>query len=222
MALLKVRPRRPAAPPTPAAPGGWGTAVPTAVPQDTGRGVRVTWWFTISSIVFYGTVISVTSGLFMLAGGQYGLQLLDIVIIVLVLSAAAALIRYSWFFRPGLGGGLPPRAYTLWLVVPATALYVLGTVQPHTLSIAALPLWLATNAIAIVVPRTLRVRVLLVGLAAVALHVMLGLLLGLTPAGAFWENAGVSTFVVYVLITPVLYVALRRGNLVVGHRRPAR
>ena len=159
-----------------------GTTAATASVPEAGRGVRATWRYTISSIVFYGIFISAVNTLFMLSGGQYGLQFLDVVIIVLAVAAVAALTRYCWFFRSGLGGGLPERKYTLWLLLPPAALWFLGLLQPHTLWVAALPLWFAANALAVVVRPPSRRRVFAVALAALVLHGMLGILLG-TPAG---------------------------------------
>ncbi|MHA7210686.1 sensor histidine kinase [Arthrobacter sp. MDT1-65] len=177
-----------------------------AGPSETGRGVRATWRYTIGSIVFYIVFIGAVDTLFLLSGGDYGLQLLDVTIIVLAAVAVAALVRYCWFFRRGLGGGLPARKYTVWLLLPAAGLWFLGLLQPHTLWVAAMPLWFAANAIAVVVARRARWWVLAVALAALVLHGLLGLLLGTEVGGTAVDEGGLVSVGVWALMTPLLFV----------------
>ncbi|WP_307086441.1 sensor histidine kinase [Arthrobacter agilis] len=183
-------------------PGAAGTA---PVPE-TGRGVRATWRYTIASIVFYGILISAVNTLFMLSGGDYGLQFLDIVLIVLAVVAVIALTRYGWFFRSGLGGGLPERGYTLWLLLPPAGLWFLGLLQSHTLWVAALPLWFAANALAVVLGRRARWWVLGAALAALVLHGMLGILLGTPAGGPVSDAGGLFSVGLWALMTPLLFL----------------
>ncbi len=182
------------------------TAAGSAPVLEAGRGVRVTWRYTISSIVFYGIFISAVDTLFMLSGGEYGLQFLDVVLIALAVVSVAAMTRYCWFFRSGLGGGLPERKYTLWLLLPPAALWFLGLLQPHTLWVAALPLWFAANALAVVVGRRTRWWVFASALTALVLHGLLGNLLGTPAGGPAVDSGGLFSIGIWALMTPVLFV----------------
>ncbi|WP_104181994.1 sensor histidine kinase [Arthrobacter sp. B0490] len=177
-----------------------------AGPPETGRGVRATWRYTIGSIVFYSVFIGAVDTLFMLSGGDYGLQLLDVTIILLAAVAVAALVRYCWFFRTGLGGGLPARKYTVWLLLPAAGLWLIGLLQSHTLWVAAVPLWFAANAIVVVVARRARWWVLAGALAALVLHGMLGMLLGTELGGPAVDEGGLVSVGLWALMTPLLFV----------------
>ena len=182
------------------------TAADAAPGAETGRGVRATWRYTVGSIVFYSIFISIMGTLFMLGGGDYGLQALDIVIIALAVASVAALTRYCWFFRGGLGGGLPERKYTLWLLLPPAGLWFLGLAQPHTLWVAGMPLWFAANALAVVVGRRARWYVLAAALAALVLHGLLGALLG-TGVGGFADDGSFFAMGLWAVMTPLLFVA---------------
>ncbi|MUK01446.1 histidine kinase [Vibrio cholerae] len=183
------------------------TTAPDRVASEPGRGVRATWRYTVASIVLYCLFVNAISTLLMLGDGEYGMQLFDVVILALAVASTAALIRYCWFFRSGLGGGLPERRYTLCLLVPSAALWVLGLAQPHTVWIGALPLWFACNALAVVVRRRIRWWVTGAGLVLLVVHGPLGLLLGHSLGGPFWDNGGVVSVAVWVLMTPLLFVA---------------
>ncbi|MPY11644.1 histidine kinase [Arthrobacter sp. KR32] len=189
-------------------PSDEGTdAVDAVTPAlEAGRGVRATWRYTIASIVFYVVVVSLVNTLLLLSGGAYGLQFLDVALILLAVTSLAALVRYCWFFRNGLGGGLPARTYTLWLLLPAGVLYVLGLLQSHTLWVAALPLWFAANAVAVVVPRRERTWVLALTVPALVLHGMLGMLLGNSGQSAVADTGGFASVALWALMTPLLFV----------------
>ncbi|WP_181033591.1 sensor histidine kinase [Arthrobacter sp. SX1312] len=179
----------------------------TTEQPEPGRGVRATWRYTVGTIAAYGLFVTAVSTLVMLGGGEYGMQLPDLVILVLALTSAASLVRYCWFFRRGLGGGLPARHYTLWLLLPGGALWFIGLGQPHTLWVGAVPLWLACNALAVVVGRRPRWWILGVGLVVLLVHGPLGLLLGHTVGGPSWEGGAVASLAVWALMTPMLFVA---------------
>ncbi|BBE21591.1 hypothetical protein MN0502_04740 [Arthrobacter sp. MN05-02] len=202
---MAIFPARPSTQDVAAAPQQVAPDRPAA--SDAGRGVRATWRYTVGSIVAYCLFVSAISTLLMLGGGEYGLQALDIGILALAVASAAALVRYCWFFRSGLGAGLPARRYNLWLLVPSAALWFLGLAQPHTVCVAALPLWFACNALSVVVSRRKRPWVLVAGFATLLVHVPLGILLGHTLAGPFWENGGVFSVALWSLMTPLLFVA---------------
>jgi two-component system sensor histidine kinase DesK len=200
MVLFKASPRD-GDPDRPGSPAAGTVPVPEA-----GRGVRATWRYSVSSIVVYVVFVSAVNALFMLSGGEYGLQLLDVVLIALAVVSVAALTRYCWFFRSGLGGGLPERKYTLWLLLPPAGLWFLGLVQPHTLWVAALPLWFAANALAVVVDRRTRWSMVAMAFAALVLHGMLGILLGTPAGGPAADTGGLFSLGVWALMTPLLFV----------------
>lgn len=195
MELLKALPGLRARTPT-ADPG-------TAPVPETGSGVRATWRFTIGSIVFYDVFLAILTTLFMLEAD--GLQPVDIVIIVLAVMSVVTLVRYCWFFKRGVGGGLPELKYTLWLLLPAAALWFLGLLQSHTLWVAALPVWFAANAVAVVVRRPARWWVFAAGFAALVLHGMVGLLLG--NAVAVDDVARLISVGIWALLTPLVFVS---------------
>lgn len=183
-----------------------GTA-PDRAASEAGRGVRATWRYTVGSIVLYCVFVNGISTLLMLGSGEPGWQLLDGVVLALAVASTTALIRYCWFFRGGLGAGLPGRRYTLWLLIPSAALWVLGLAQDHTVWIGALPLWFACNALAVVVSRRRRWWVTGVGLVLLIVHGPLGLMLGHTMSGPFWDEGGMISVALWALMTPLLFVA---------------
>lgn len=203
MVLLKVLPDRLRPDRT---PGSERRPAPGTVPE-TGRGVRATWRYTVVSIAVYCVFVSLVSTLLMLDGGEYGLQLLDIVIIALALASTVALVRYCWFFRSGLGRGLPERRYTLWLLVPGAGLWFLGLAQPHSVWVGALPLWFACNALCVVVDRSRRWWVMGAGFVVLLVHGPLGILLGHALGGRFWEAGGAVSMAFYALLTPAIFLA---------------
>ncbi|WP_434995231.1 sensor histidine kinase [Arthrobacter sp. Ld5] len=177
-----------------------------AVPEM-GRGVRATWRYTVGTTAAWALFMSTIATLLMLDAGQDGTQVLDLVILLLASASAVALMRYCWFFRTGLGGGLPARHYSLGLLLPAGVLWFVGLAEAHTLWVAAVPLWLACNAVAVVVDRRARWAILGVGLAVLLAHGPLGLLLGQSIGGSSWEGGPVYALAVWALMTPALFVA---------------
>lgn len=178
----------------------------TAVPEM-GRGVRATWRYTVVTIAVWGLFVDAVAGLMLLSGGRDGMQPLDVVTLVLVTASAVALVRYCWFFKTGLGGGLPVRRYTLGLLLPAGALWFVGLAQAHTLWVAAVPLWLACNALAVVVGRRARWWILGVGLVVLLVHGPLALLLGQSIGGSPGEDGSLAALAIWALMSPALFVA---------------
>ncbi|MBG6226511.1 two-component system sensor histidine kinase DesK [Arthrobacter sp. CAN_A2] len=174
---------------------------------EIGRGVRATWRYTVVTIAVWGVFVNAVATFVLLGGAGYGMQPLDLVILVLVTASTASLVRYCWFFKSGLGGGLPARPYTLGLLLPAGALWFVGLAQPHALWVGAVPLWLACNALAVVVGRRARWWILGVGLVVLVAHGLLGLLLGQGIGGPSWEDGSVGALAVWALMSPGLYVA---------------
>lgn len=195
MALFKALSR------TPNVQGTTAEAVPEA-----GRGVQATWRYTVGSIVLYCVVVNIVAVFLLISEIPDDGSVVVLVIAVLGLGATATLVRYCWFFRGGLGGGLPPSRYTFWLLVPSAALWLVGLAQPYTLWVAALPLWFACNALAVVVGRRARWVVLSAGAAALYLHGPLGFLLGLERGALLWEAPMLVSLAIWALITPLMFI----------------
>ncbi|PPB48344.1 histidine kinase [Arthrobacter pityocampae] len=126
---------------------------------------------------------------------------------MLVTASTASLVRYCWFFKTGLGGGLPARHHTLSLLLPAGALWFVCLLQPQALWAGAVPLWLACNALAVVVGRRARWSILGVGFAVLLAHGPLGILLGQSIGGPSWEDGSLVALAIWALMSPALFVA---------------
>lgn len=175
--------------------------------RDAVRDVRATWYYTVGSITLYCVVVNVVAVLliFQATLADSG-PTLALVVAGLVGISTVALVRYCWFFRPGLAAGLPEPRYTLWLLLPCAALWGIGLAQPSTLWVAALPLWLACNALAVVVGRRTRWTVLVAGVLALLLHGPLGVLLGRQPGEQLWQESMLVPLALWALLTPVMFV----------------
>ncbi|MBH0008246.1 sensor histidine kinase [Salinibacterium sp. SWN1162] len=107
------------------------------------RGVRVTWNYTLGSIVFFYIVLNAVVILNMLAIFGASGSLLDGLLVALSLVAAAAQIRGCWFLRTERGRGIPSTLWVIALVAPAAAVWVIGLFRPEVGFLAAVPLWMA-------------------------------------------------------------------------------
>ncbi|MET1019443.1 MAG: histidine kinase [Microterricola sp.] len=140
---------------------------------DHGRGVAATWSYTLGSIVF--VVVALTGALLLIAAENFtgSRSPLDAVLLGLALAAAAVQVRYCWFLRVGLAGGLPHPAWTVALLAPAVAVWVLGLVAPGGGVLTAFPLWIAICLVACLLPSRQRWMLLAAGLAAVVAQPLL-------------------------------------------------
>ncbi|WP_104111009.1 sensor histidine kinase [Arthrobacter sp. N199823] len=129
------------------------------IPRPTaslGRSVRSTWTYTLGSIVFILVVLhfmllSFAASTFTAKNDAVsGLLLLALVL------AVALQVRYCWFLRAGLGGGLPRPVWTTAMVVTSGAVWVLGLITSDAGWIAAIPLWLAVSLVASLLPTRTR------------------------------------------------------------------
>lgn len=137
------------------------------------RGVQATWTYTLGSILFIFVVLDAILLLTAVANYSASQAPIDAVLIVLYLLSAAMHIRYCWFLRVGLGGGLPRLGWTLALLAPAVAAWALGLFTPDAGLFAALPLWIAVNAVAPLFPSRQRWMLLLSGAVVAAAHPIL-------------------------------------------------
>ncbi|QAV70435.1 histidine kinase [Salinibacterium sp. UTAS2018] len=107
------------------------------------RGVRVTWNYTLGSIVFFYIVLNAVVILNMLAIFGASRSPVDALLVALSLIAAAAQIRGCWFLRTERGRGIPSTLWVIALVAPAAAVWVIGLFRPEVGFLAAVPLWMA-------------------------------------------------------------------------------
>jgi two-component system sensor histidine kinase DesK len=148
-------------------------SVDEPLPPHQARSVQTTWMYTLGSIVFVFVVLDAI--LLMTAMSSYSASrsALDAALIGLILVSAAVQVRYCWFLRVGRGGGMPRGGWTLALLVPAVAAWVLGLVIPGAGLFAAIPLWLAVNVIVPLLPKTRRWAIILAGTVVTLGHPML-------------------------------------------------
>ncbi|MET3904017.1 histidine kinase [Paenarthrobacter sp. 4246] len=180
------------------------------VPQPTsrpGRSVRTTWTYTLGSMVFILVVLDFMLIILALeafsshSDGANGLLLLAL------FSAVAAQIRYCWFLRAGLNGGLPSTPWTLALLVSSVAVWVLGLISTTSNALMwSLPLWLAACLVACLLPSRQRLAVLGAGLATTLLHPTIYSLIhghGYT----FPEEPGLRMLLSYAALMPVVLMS---------------
>lgn len=137
---------------------------------DPRRSVGATWNYTLGSIVFILVAIDAAmAGMAAQAFNTSG-NGLDAAVLLLIAVSAAVQIRYCWFLKAGLMGGLPGTAWSIALLLPTAAAWIVGLFAPTTASLAALPLWLATSLVACLLPKRQRWMVLSGGIALLVLH----------------------------------------------------
>lgn len=130
-----------------------------------GRSVRTTWTYTLGSIVFVLAVLDAMLVALALEDFTAGNDAGSWLTLATVLLSVAAQLRYCWFLRAGLGGGLPGLGWTLALMLPAAAVWALGFTASGGGLLHAVPLWLAISVLACLVPPMPRWWVLAAGLA---------------------------------------------------------
>jgi len=167
------------------------------------RGVRVTWNYTLGSIVFFYIVLNAIVILNMLVAFAASRSPIDAALIALAVATAAAQVRGCWFLRTERGRGIPSTVWLVALLSPAVAVWVLGLFRPEIGFLAALPLWMAVCVIAPLLPRRHLWSVLGGGLALSIAHPMLSTTVFGNPVSAgvtgdFW------LVLFYGLLLPVM------------------
>ncbi|MEV8252933.1 histidine kinase [Rhodoglobus sp. NPDC076762] len=167
------------------------------------RGVRVTWNYTLGSIVFFYIVLNAIVILNMLVAFAASRSPIDAALIALAVAAAAAQVRGCWFLRTERGRGIPNSVWLVALLAPAVAVWVLGLFRPEIGFLATLPLWMAVCVIAPLLPRRQLWSVLGGGLAISIAHPLLSTTVFGNPmsagvTGDFW------LVLFYGLLLPVM------------------
>src|SRR5690606_19213926 len=140
------------------------------------RSVHTTWVYTLGSIVFFFLMLQVSVVL-------TGVQLLDLLpttetalsaaLIALVVISAGVQLRWCWFLRAGLGGGLPGRLWSILLWAPSALAWLLGLTVEGTALHAAFPLWLSVNVVAPLLTMRPRLTLYAVGATITVAHPLL-------------------------------------------------
>lgn len=188
------------------------------------RGVHTTWLYTLATIVFFVLIIDAIVLLRGLVAVAASPTPLDAAIATLTLIAMLIQVRYCWFLRVGLGGGLPRPAWTTTLLTSAVACWVLGLFSTGLWHVSALLLWVAVVLIACLLPRPQRWLLLAGGLGLVILsHALSRTMLG--DNLSFTGGPDIGLLIVYALFLPAAVIfSLWWWNIVVEldrHRRSA-
>ncbi|MFP7761206.1 sensor histidine kinase [Marisediminicola sp. LYQ134] len=172
-----------------------------------GRGVQATWTYTLGSIVFIFVALDAVLLLATLAGFSITRSPVDAILVALILVSGALHVRYTWFLRVGLRGGLPRTVWTVALVVPAALTALVGLAAPGAALISGVPLWIAVNLVAALVDKRPRNLLIAAGAVVVAAHgaVVTATEGSLPPS----ETPGFWMLLVYsVLLPPILLSSL--------------
>ncbi|MFF2371663.1 sensor histidine kinase [Agromyces sp. NPDC058110] len=175
------------------------------MPAEPSRSVHSTWLYTLGSIVFFVGFFEVFVALTMLEPYSLAPDPLGATLIVLQLVAGATAIRYCWFLRVGLGGGLPSVWWTIALVAPAAAVWVLGLFVDGNAYVAASALWAAGSLLACLVPRPMRWLVLAASALLVIAHLLIATLT-LGSANPFTTTGSGWAVTIYAVLLPLMLI----------------
>lgn len=114
------------------------------------RSVRVTWWWTLLSLVFVLLVSYLMIPGVIFALGQ---ELDPFNISYLVVAALAFLASACWLWKTGLDSGIPAARYTLLLALPSLATLVLAGFVDATNPFLLLPAWWSACCVLSFLPR---------------------------------------------------------------------
>lgn len=124
---------------------------PPTTRGESGRSVQTTWAYTLGSVVFFYVVFDAVVVVAVTNSFRTEPSLIDGTLLVLTVIAAALHIRYCWFLRAGLGGGVPGR-WTIALVTPAALAWIVGLFSTTSVVASVLPLWMSLSLVACLLP----------------------------------------------------------------------
>ena len=172
-------------------------------PDPAGRDINITWWYTFLSVagmsIFLLGIGAVVPIALMTASAGPTWQI--VVVLILFTATCVTCVYASWLIRDGYGAGWPPPKVTAWLlVIPGLAWVVTVCISGATLY-GATPLWVTLSILLALVPRSQRSWLVLIGLAAIALHGLLN------PGTAeFIYGGGIVGIALLVLLTPTTFL----------------
>ncbi|WP_052136581.1 sensor histidine kinase [Arthrobacter sp. PAMC 25486] len=175
-------------------------------PATLGRSVRTTWTYTLGSIVFILVVLDAMLLGLAVESFNATYDVVSGLLLVTFLAAVLTQVRYAWFLRAGLGGGLPRTVWTVALILPAAVVWVLGLFVAADAPLWVLPLWLAVCLLACLLPTWQRMAVLGAGLAAALLHPFAYALVNGSAYGVP-DNPGVRMLLVYAAGMPLVLLS---------------
>jgi len=194
--------------------------------DDPRRGVKATWTYTLGSMVLAIVVLDAFLASMAAQSLSDSGRFLQVLAILLILASAALHVRYCWFLKAGLRGGLPDTPWTVTLLAVSAASWILGLLTPVQGFLPALQLWMAISLVACLLPKWQRWTLLAAGLLLVLAHpVVAGLLAG--QPSTMPRNLGLEaqSLVFYSAALPfVLLSSLWWWGIVVqldGHRQLA-
>lgn len=196
------------------------------MPEGTehGRSVHNTWLYTLGSIVFFFLFFDVILLLMMAERFAASQDPIEAAVVIVTLAAVAVQVRYCWFLRVGREGGLPHAGWTVALVAPAAATWMLGLVAPGGSLICAVPLWMAVCLVACLLPRRRRWALLAAGVVITFLHPVLATQLSGQPFDLAGRSGGFMIVIYSATLPFMVLTSLWWWEIVVRldrHRRVA-
>ncbi|GAA1855224.1 sensor histidine kinase [Microbacterium koreense] len=194
------------------------------MPSDQTRSVRTTWLYTLGSIVFFVGFFCALSALLLLETYLIGEDPVLIAAIAVQAVCAVTAIRFCWFLRVGRGGGLPHPGWTIALVVPAGAAWVIGLFAVPISPATGAPLWIAVCLIACVMPQRWRWPMIIAGALALVGHLFVAASIAGVSVGSSVLPGWSSWAVIAALLPFMLLSGLWWWEIVVEldrHRRMA-
>lgn len=188
------------------------------------RSVHATWLYTLGSIVFiylvFDTILLVHGLVTFTQSGTTTHAL----IVALLLASTVVHVRYCWFLRVGLGGGLPHPAWTIGMLAASVLTWVLGFFTDELWPVTPLPLWMALVLIASLISTRARWWMIAAGAALTIGYYLFSL--RTLPSSAFdADSANNPILITYAALLPLMVLlSLWWWDLVVEldrHRRSA-
>ncbi|NUL45971.1 histidine kinase [Cellulosimicrobium funkei] len=147
--------------------------LPSTAPGQPARGVRATWWYTYSSMVFFAVFMAFITVAMLLffqqEAGYRGGWLAGVSAILIAIGGLTQSIG-SWLIRNGMGAGWPRPWATAMLLAPAGLAWVLTLWVPGGAVPGGISLWISANILAILVRGMTRRVVIAAGMALIAGH----------------------------------------------------
>lgn len=189
-----------------AAPGAQGAEASPASRPESGQGVHATWIYTLVSLLAF-VVLFAVGIVSMTVRRVEDWDATAWLFTMLVALTAFAGCRFCFWMRAGIGAGLPGRRLVLLLVLPAMLAWGISLTAPGYALVGAIPLWLATTCLCVLVARGPRKRVLIVGVLLLGMHPVLVMLIH----DVSLEDIGVASFralgvALYLLVLPLVFI----------------
>jgi two-component system sensor histidine kinase DesK len=181
-------------------------------PPAEARSVQTTWLYTLGSIVFFFVILQVNVVWTSLlafdtarAADDVPASLLGLALLALAILSSAVQIRFCWFLRVGLGGGMPGRTWVTLLWGSSGLVWLVGLAVPGMGLHAALPLWMTVTLTACLVGARARWALIAAGGVVTLAHPVVASELFTQPL-AFDEGLGAPLAIFYTALLPVMVV----------------